>query len=198
MTHKLPDLSYSYDSLDSFIDGKTMKIHHTKHHQGYVDKLNKTLQGTEFEDWSLDQLLKGLDGLPDRIKTSVRNNGGGHSNHILFFSAMTPEGKDRPEGDLLEAVRKSFGSFEEFKSEFEEVAGSHFGSGWAWLVKTGDGLEVYSTRGHDSPITDGYQPILNLDVWEHAYYLKYQNERGSYLKNFWSVVDWEEVESRYE
>ncbi len=196
--HELPKLSYSYDALDPFIDEKTMKIHHQKHHQGYVNKLNKTLQGTNFEDWSLDQLLKGLKDIPPKIKTSVRNNGGGHANHILFFEGMSPSGKDKPEGDLLEALEDSFGGFEEFKEEFEEVAGSHFGSGWAWLVKSGTDLEVYSTSGHDSPVTNGFQPLLNLDVWEHAYYLKYQNERGNYIKNFWDVVDWEEIEKRFE
>ncbi|MGM0439304.1 MAG: superoxide dismutase [Patescibacteria group bacterium] len=196
--HKLPKLSYSYDALESFVDEKTMKIHHTKHHQGYVNKLNDTLQGTKFEDWSLEQLLKGLKDLPSKIRTSVRNNGGGHSNHVLFFEGMSPSGKDEPEGDLLEALKDSFGSFKEFKNEFEDVAGSHFGSGWAWLVKSGDGLEIYSTSGHDSPISDGFKPLLNLDVWEHAYYLKYQNKRGDYVKNFWSVVDWGEIEKRYE
>lgn len=198
MKHKLPDLSYSYDALDSFVDEKTMKIHHTKHHQGYVDKLNKTLQGTNFEDWSLEDLLKGLNELPDKAKTSVRNNGGGHSNHILFFGGLIPTGKNKPEGPLLEAIEESFGSFEEFKNKFEEVAKSHFASGWAWLVKSGNDLEVYSTSGHDSPITDGYQPLLNLDIWEHAYYLKYQNKRGDYVENFWKVVDWKEIEERFE
>ncbi len=198
MKHKLPDLSYSYDALDSFVDEKTMKIHHTKHHQGYVDKLNKTLQGTNFEDRSLEDLLKGLNELPDKVKTSVRNNGGGHSNHILFFGGLTSDGKNKPEGPLLEAIEESFGSFEEFKNKFEEVAKSHFASGWAWLVKSGNDLEVYSTRGHDSPITDGYQPLLNLDIWEHAYYLKYQNKRGDYVENFWKVVDWKEIEERFE
>ena len=198
MKHKLPDLSYSYDGLESFIDEKTMRIHHTKHHKGYVDKLNKTLQETKFEDWSLKKLLKGLKDLPEDVRRSVRNNGGGHSNHILFFNGMTPDGKEKPEGGLLEAIEEYFGSFEDFKDEFQEVAGSHFGSGWAWLVKTGAGLEIYSTEGHDSPITDGYQPLLNLDVWEHAYYLKYQNKRGDYVENFWNVVDWEEIEKRFE
>ncbi len=198
MNHQLPELSYSYDALESFIDEKTMKIHHTKHHQGYIDKLNKTLQGTAFEDWELNKLLKGLDELPDKIKTSVRNNGGGHANHILFFGGMSPSGKKSPEGDLLKMIEEEFSSFENFKTEFEEVAGSHFGSGWAWLVKAGKGLEVYSTGGHDSPVTDGYEPLLNLDVWEHAYYLNYQNKRGEYISNFWNVVDWDEIEKRFE
>ncbi len=195
--HKLPELSYSYDGLEPFIDEKTMKIHHTKHHQGYINKLNKTLQGTAFKDWELNKLLKGLEELPDKVKTSVRNNGGGHANHILFFSGMSPSSKDKPGGELLEALKDNFGGFEEFKAEFEKVAGSHFGSGWAWLVKAGNGVEVYSTRGHDSPVTNGYEPLLNLDVWEHAYYLKYQNRRGDYIENFWNIVDWDKVEQRF-
>ena len=197
MKHTLPALPYAYDALEPYIDETTMNIHHTKHHQAYIDNLNKAIEGTEFADWPLEKLIVDLDKLPDNIKTAVRNNGGGHINHSLFWQVMDPHGKGKPDGILEIEINKTFGSFEEFQKEFENAGKTQFGSGWAWLVVDNGKLAVTKTANQDSPLTKGQIPILGVDVWEHAYYLKYQNRRPEYLGNFWKVVNWDEVSRRY-
>lgn len=199
MAHTLPDLPYAHDALEPNIDARTMEIHHGKHHAGYVAKLNAALEGhDDLAAKSIEDLLRGFSSLPDSVKGGVRNNGGGHANHSLFWSVMSPNGGGAPSGDLGSAIDASFGSFDEFKAVFSAAAGTRFGSGWAWLVVKADGsLAVYSTANQDSPYMDGDTPILGLDVWEHAYYLNYQNRRPDYVSAFWNVVSWDAVASNY-
>lgn len=193
--HTLSKLDYDYDALEPFVDGETMRIHHDKHHQAYIDKLNKALEGTDLSGKSVEDLLSDLDAVPENIRGAVRNHGGGHANHSMFWKVIGPAiGKDnKPEGVLLEKINETFGSFEDFKTEFAAKAGSVFGSGWGWLVSDGGKLEIMSTPNQDSPISVGKKPILGVDVWEHAYYLKYQNKRPDYLKAFFAVINWSEV-----
>lgn len=200
MAFQLPPLPYDYDALEPHIDAETMKIHHTKHHQGYVDKLNTALEGHEnLRAAPLDELIRHLDTLPDEIRTAVRNNGGGHANHSLFWEVMSPDGGGQPDGDLGDAIDASFGDFASFGKQFIEAASTRFGSGWAWLVLTRDAkLAVQSTANQDSPLMDGNVPILGLDVWEHAYYLKYQNRRADYITAWWNLVNWQEVGRRFD
>lgn len=197
MTFKLEELKYDYNALEAAIDEETMKIHHGKHHQAYVDNLNKAVDGTEYAEKSIEELLKSLDKLPEDIKGPVRNNGGGHYNHTLFWETMTPGGSAEPVGKLKEAIEKEFGSFEDFKTKFDEAGTKRFGSGWAWLVSKDGKLEIMSTPNQDSPISEGYDVIIGNDVWEHAYYLRYQNKRADYLKNWWKVVNWDVAEERF-
>ncbi len=198
MTYSLPQLSYEYDALEPHIDKETMNIHHTKHHNTYVTNLNNALEGQEaLAAKSLEDLLADIDSVPESIRTAVRNNGGGHANHTLFWEILSPNGGGEPTGELAEALAAKFGTFENFKEEFAKTATTRFGSGWAWLtVKDGE-LDLYSTANQDSPLMDGKTPILGLDVWEHAYYLNYQNRRPEYINSFWNVVNWDEVSKRY-
>lgn len=200
MAYTLMELPYAYDALEPHIDARTMEIHHTKHHQGYTNNLNAALEKfPEFEDHSVKQLLENLTSLPDEIRTAVRNNGGGFKNHNIFWKVMSPDGGGAPSGQLADAINDAFGSFESFKNAFSNAAATRFGSGWAWLCKTPDGsLKVTSTPNQDNPYTDGLTPILGLDVWEHAYYLNYQNRRGDYISAWWNVVNWDEVARRFE
>jgi Fe-Mn family superoxide dismutase len=197
--YELPKLTYSYDSLEPHIDAQTMEIHYTKHHQGYVNKLNTALENhSELQDKPLEDLLWTLDSVPEEIRKAVRNNGGGHLNHSLFWKIMSPDGGGEPQGELAEAINKDLGSFNQFKEDFTNTAATVFGSGWAWLVKDGSGkLLVKSTSNQDSPVMEGLTPLLGLDVWEHAYYLKYQNKRPDYIGAFWNVVNWEEVSNNF-
>ncbi|MGA1212128.1 MAG: superoxide dismutase [Solirubrobacterales bacterium] len=196
MAYEVPDLPYSYDALEPHIDEATMKVHHDKHHQAYVDKANAALEGTEWADREVEDVLKALDSLPADKQGPVRNNAGGHYNHSLFWEMMSPDGGGEPEGDLAAAIDETFGSFDAFKEEFKNAGINRFGSGWAWLVWDGSGLAVVSTANQDSPISDGQVPLLGADVWEHAYYLNYQNRRPDYLDAFWNVVDWDYVADR--
>lgn len=200
MTFKLMDLPYPYDALEPHIDARTMEIHHTKHHQGYTNNLNAALDKyPELQNKSARELLENLDSLPEDIRTAVRNNGGGYKNHNIFWKVMSPNGGGNPSGNLAEAINKAFGSFESFKETFSQAAATRFGSGWAWLCKKSDGsLVVTSTPNQDSPFSEGLLPLMGVDVWEHAYYLNYQNRRGDYIAAFWNVVNWEEVEHRFE
>ncbi len=195
MAFSLPDLPYAHNALEPHIDAKTMEIHHGKHHQGYVNKLNAALEGhSDLQGKSIEELLRGLGTIPESIRTAVQNNGGGHANHGLFWTIMSPDGGGAPEGALNSAIQSAFGSFDSFKESFTQEAGSRFGSGWAWLVVKGNGsLDVYSTPNQDSPYMNGDTPILGLDVWEHAYYLNYQNRRPDYIGAFWNVVNWSQV-----
>ncbi|WP_139904665.1 superoxide dismutase [Clostridium thermarum] len=199
MKYELPVLKYEYKDLEPFIDENTMTIHHTKHHATYINNLNAALEKyPELAEKSLEDLLRGLRDLPEEIKTAVRNNGGGNYNHSLFWSIMTPNGEGAPEGKLNDDIVKTFGSFEAFKEEFTKAATTRFGSGWAWLVVDDNGnLKVTSTANQDNPIMDNLTPILGLDVWEHAYYLKYQNRRPEYISAWWNIVSWKEVSRLY-
>jgi len=199
MAHTLPDPPYAHDALEPNIDTRTMEIHHGKHHAGYVAKLNAALEGhDDLAGKSVEALLRDIDSVPDAIRGGVRNNGGGHANHSLFWSVMSPDGGGAPSGDLAGAIDAAFGSFDEFKAAFSAAAGTRFGSGWAWLVVKADGsLAVYSTANQDSPFMSGDTPIMGLDVWEHAYYLNYQNRRPDYVSAFWNVVNWNAVSSNY-
>jgi Fe-Mn family superoxide dismutase len=194
--YSLPQLPYSYDSLEPYIDKMTMEIHHTKHHQTYINNLNSALEKySEFHNLELEEIFKNLNQLPEEIRTTVRNNGGGHYNHTLFWEIMNPNGGGEPGGKLKEEIEKNFGSFEEFKKLFSEIAVKHFASGWAWLSITPDKkLKVYSLLNHDNPLMNGDIPIMVLDVWEHAYYLKYQNRRAEFVENWWHVVNWDKIE----
>ncbi len=194
--YSLPQLPYPYDALEPYIDKMTMEIHHTKHHQAYINNLNSALEKyPEFHNLELAEILKNLNQLPEEIRTAVRNNGGGHYNHSLFWEIMKPNGGGEPKGKLKEEIEKNFGSFEEFKKLFSETAIKHFGSGWAWLVITPDKkLKVYSMLNQDSPLMNGDIPIMGIDVWEHAYYLKYQNRRAEYVEAWWHVVNWDKIE----
>lgn len=203
MPYTLPSLPYTYDALEPHIDAKTMEIHHTKHHQAYIDKLNGAVDGTEWGNLDAEELIAQLTQVPEDKKGIVRNHGGGHANHSFFWQIIGPDAGGKPAGDLAEAIDKTFGSFDDFVKKFSDAAVGRFGSGWAWLVVNGDKLEICSTANQDSPIMGkevaGCEgtPILGCDVWEHAYYLKYQNKRADYLKAFWNVVNWTEVERRY-
>ncbi|WP_342469588.1 superoxide dismutase [Ureibacillus sp. FSL K6-3587] len=198
MAFELPKLPYAYDALEPYIDAQTMEIHHTKHHNTYVTNLNAAVEGTEFADKDLIELISNLDAVPADKQTAVRNNGGGHANHSLFWEILTPGGAKAPAGDLAAAIDAKFGSFDVFKDEFSKAAAGRFGSGWAWLVVDKNGeLKVTSTPNQDSPYMEGETPILGLDVWEHAYYLKYQNRRPEYISAFWNVVNWDVVAEKY-
>ncbi|MEN1970520.1 superoxide dismutase [Lentibacillus sp. N15] len=195
---ELPELPYAYDALEPTIDKETMNIHHTKHHNTYVTKLNGALEGhADLQDKSLEDLLSNLDAVPEDIRTAVRNNGGGHANHSLFWKVLSPNGGGEPSGELADKINAKFSSFDKFKEEFAAAAAGRFGSGWAWLVVKNGDLEITSTPNQDTPIMDGVTPILGLDVWEHAYYLKYQNKRPEYISAFWNVVNWDEVAKNY-
>ena len=195
---QLPDLGYAHDALEPHIDARTMQIHHGKHHQGYTNKLNAALEGHGgLHGRSAEALLADLGSLPDEIRTAVRNNGGGFVNHALFWEVMAPGGASSPGGDLGSAMDGAFGSFDAFKAEFKKAAGGRFGSGWAWLVVNDGSLEVTSTPNQDTPISSGATPILGLDVWEHAYYLHYQNRRPDYVDAWWNVVNWDVVARKY-
>jgi Fe-Mn family superoxide dismutase len=197
MAFSVPDLPYDYDALEPHIDEATMRVHHDKHHQAYVDKANGALEGTEWADRDVEDVLQNLDSLPADKQGPVRNNGGGHYNHTLFWQMLSPDGGGAPSGDLAAAIDSAFGSFDEFKAKFKEAGIGQFGSGWAWLVKDGDGVAIVKTPNQDSPISDGKTPLLGCDVWEHAYYLKYQNRRPDYIDAFWNVVNWSYVEERF-
>jgi len=197
MAFEVPALPYAYDALEPHIDEVTMQIHHDKHHQAYVDKLNAAVDGTDAANMSIEELVTGLASLPAEIQGPVRNNGGGHLNHSLFWESMSPDGGGAPDGDLAAAIDEAFGSFDVFKETFEAAGVGQFGSGWAWLVEDGGKLAVVSTPNQDSPLTDGKTPLLGNDVWEHAYYLNYQNRRPDYLKAWWNTVNWDVVAARY-
>lgn len=201
MNHTLPALPYAYDALEPYIDAKTMEIHHRKHHQTYVDKLNEAIhkpEGEAFHAMGVEELLKHINSIPESIRTAVRNHGGGHANHSLFWQNMTPHAKDRNrEGGVIDAIKRAFGSIEEFQKKFNEAATARFGSGWAWLVLHNGMLEIYSTANQDSPLMEGKIPLLGLDVWEHAYYLHYQNKRADYIGAWWNVVNWANVNALY-
>ena len=199
MAHELPDLPYDHDALEPHIDAETMRIHHSKHHQGYVNNLNAALEKhPELADKSLEELLGDLDSVPEAIRTAVRNNGGGHANHSLFWPCMAPGSGGTPSGELANAIDSAFGSFDAFVETFSKAAATRFGSGWAWLcVDEGGGLMVTSTANQDNPVSEGLKPILGLDVWEHAYYLNYQNRRPDYVKAWWNVVNWEQVSENF-
>lgn len=198
MAYTLPQLPYAYDALEPHIDAKTMEIHHTKHHQAYINNVNTAIQGKpDLESKSVEDLVKGLAKVPEDIRTAVRNNGGGHANHSLFWTILSPTGGGNPSGELADAINAKFGSFDAFKDQFNKAATTRFGSGWAWLSVDKGSLVLESTANQDSPLSEGRSPILGLDVWEHAYYLKYQNRRPDYIAAFWNVVNWDEVSKRY-
>jgi|SRR5665213_730956 len=193
----LPELGYEFAALEPHIDAKTMEIHHDKHHATYVAKLNEaTLKHSELASKTIEELLVEANNLPDDIKTAVINNGGGHHNHSLFWQTMKPGGAKEPVGKIAELISSNFGSFDEFKVRFSDAAVTRFGSGWAWLVRSGDQYGIYSTANQDSPLMEGKTPLLGLDVWEHAYYLNYQNRRPDYIEAWWNVVNWDVIESR--
>lgn len=198
MAYKLPELPYAYDALEPHFDKETMNIHHTKHHNTYITNVNNALEGNEeLLSKSVEELISNLDAVPEEKRTAVRNNGGGHANHSLFWELLSPNGGGNPTGALAEAIDKKFGSFDAFKEEFAKAGATRFGSGWAWLVLNNGELEVTSTPNQDSPLMEGKTPLLGLDVWEHAYYLNYQNRRPDYIAAFWNVVNWDEVAKRY-
>jgi superoxide dismutase, Fe-Mn family len=197
MAYEVPPLPYDYDALEPTIDEQTMHLHHDKHHQAYVDKANGALEGTEWDGKPIEEVLKSLDALPEDKRGAVRNNGGGHYNHSLFWEAMGPGKGGAPSGDLASAIDEAFGSFDDFKAKFEAAGAGQFGSGWAWLVLDGGKLAVTSTPNQDNPVSQGQTPLLGNDVWEHAYYLTYQNKRPDYLKAWWDVVDWDKVAERH-
>ncbi len=198
MAFELPQLSYAYDALEPNIDKETMNIHHTKHHNTYVTNLNNALEGNaELLSKSVEEVIANLDAVPEAARTAVRNNGGGHANHSLFWQVISPNGGGNPTGELADAINRKFGSFDNFKEEFAKAATTRFGSGWAWLAVNNGELEVTSTPNQDSPLMEGKTPILGLDVWEHAYYLNYQNRRPDYISSFWNIVNWDEVSKRY-
>jgi superoxide dismutase, Fe-Mn family len=198
MPYEVPPLPYPEDALEPHIDAQTMSIHHDKHHQAYVDKVNAALEGTEFADKPIDEVIANLSQIPDDKRTAVRNNGGGHLNHTLFWEWMSPDGGGEPEGALREAIDSAFGSFDDFKSKMKDAGVNQFGSGWAWLVHDGSGVAVVSTPNQDNPLTDGKTPLLGVDVWEHAYYLKYQNKRPDYIDAWWNTVNWPKVAERFD
>ncbi len=198
MAHQLPSLTYAYDALEPHIDARTMEIHHTKHHQGYVTKLNGALEShSDLASKSVEDLLREIKKVPETIRQAVINNGGGHANHTLFWQIMAANKGGEPKGDIGQAIKSTFGDFAKFKEEFSNAAATRFGSGWAWLVLDGDKLKVLSTANQDSPLMQGQTPILGLDVWEHAYYLKYQNRRPDYISAWWNVVNWDKVADFY-
>ena len=197
MAFELPALPYAEDALEPHIDARTMGIHHGKHHAGYTGNLNAAIAGTELEGMSIEAILGGLDAVPEGIRTAVRNNGGGFANHSLFWQVMSPAGGGEPSGALADAIDSAFGSFDDFKSAFSAAAATRFGSGWAWLVSDGGALSVTSTPNQDTPLMDGATPLLGIDVWEHAYYLNYQNRRPDYIAAFFNVVNWDKVAELY-
>ena len=193
MAYDVPPLPYGYDALEPHIDEATMRVHHDKHHQAYVDKVNAALEGTEWEGRPIEEVLSDLSQVPEAKRNAVRNNGGGHYNHSLFWAWMSPDGGGEPQGPLREAIDSAFGSFDELKAKMKDAGVNQFGSGWAWLVHDGSGLQVVSTPNQDNPISKGQTPLLGVDVWEHAYYLKYQNKRPDYIDAWWNVVNWQKV-----
>ncbi|NJH97873.1 superoxide dismutase [Staphylococcus agnetis] len=195
MAFELPKLPYGYDALEPHIDKETMEIHHSKHHNTYVTKLNDAVKGTELENKSIEELIANVDQLPEDKKTAVRNNGGGHFNHSLFWQFLSPDAEEK--GEVVDKIKEQWGSLDAFKKEFSDKAAARFGSGWAWLVVNNGQLEIVTTANQDSPLSEGKAPILVLDVWEHAYYLKYQNKRPDYISTFWNVVNWEKVDEFY-
>ncbi|CAI8994565.1 superoxide dismutase (Mn) [Brevibacillus sp. IT-7CA2] len=198
MAHQLPALPYAHNALEPHIDAQTMEIHHGRHHATYVNNLNAALEAhADLQGKSIEELISNLDALPESIRTAVRNNGGGHANHTLFWEIMSPNGGGAPTGELADAINAAFGSFDNFKAEFAKAATTRFGSGWAWLTAEGGKVAITSTPNQDSPIMEGKTPILGLDVWEHAYYLNYQNKRPDYIGAFWNVVNWDEVSKRF-
>jgi superoxide dismutase, Fe-Mn family len=197
MAYSVPDLPYDYDALEPHIDEETMRIHHDKHHQAYVDKANAALEGTEWADLDAAEVLTKLDDLPDDKQKAVRNNAGGHYNHSLFWTSMKADGGGEPSGDLGDAINDAFGSYDDFKTKLKEAGINQFGSGWAWLVHDGSGLAIVSTPNQDNPVSQGQTPLLGVDVWEHAYYLKYQNKRPDYLDAWFETIDWDAVAERY-
>ncbi|MDQ3129269.1 MAG: superoxide dismutase [Acidobacteriota bacterium] len=195
----LPPLGYDFDALAPFIDAETMELHHDKHHQAYVDKLNDALKDqADLQKHSIEELLAQIDSLPDAVKSAVRNNGGGHANHSMFWTIMQKNENGKPSGSLAEAIDRDFGSFEDFKEKFNDAGAKQFGSGWVFLVSTGDKLEIKSMPNQDTPLMQGVTPIMGNDVWEHAYYVTYRNRRPEYLKQWWNVVNWDEVQKRFE
>ena len=199
MAYEVPDLPYDYNALEPHIDEETMRVHHDKHHKAYVDKANAALEGTEWGDKDVNEVLQNLSSLGDK-ETAVRNNGGGHSNHSFFWEIMSPAsdgGGGKPDGDLADAIKDKFGSFDDFKEEFKNAGVGQFGSGWSWLIHDGSGLAVVSTANQDTPISDGNTPIIGCDVWEHAYYLKYQNKRPDYIDAWWNVVNWAKASEHF-
>lgn len=195
MAFELPNLPYEFDALEPHIDKETMEIHHDKHHNTYVTKLNAAVEGTDLESKSIEEIVANLDSVPEDIQTAVRNNGGGHINHSLFWELLTPNSEEK--GTVVDKIKEQWGSLDAFKEEFANKAAARFGSGWAWLVVNNGKLEIVTTPNQDNPITEGKTPILGLDVWEHAYYLKYQNKRPDYISAFWNVVNWEKVDELY-
>jgi Fe-Mn family superoxide dismutase len=198
LPYEVPALPYDYDALEPHIDEATMRVHHDKHHQAYVDKANGALEGTEWDGKPIEDVLRDLSALPADKRTVVRNNGGGHYNHSLFWESMGPGKGGAPSGDLGEAIDAAFGSFDDFKAKMKDAGVNQFGSGWAWLVHDGSGLQVVSTPNQDNPVSEGSTPLLGVDVWEHAYYLKYQNKRPDYIEAWWNVVNWPKVAERYD
>lgn len=199
MTYELPKLPYTYDALEPNFDKETMEIHYTKHHNTYVTKLNEAVAGhPELASKSAEELVTNLDSVPEDIRGAVRNHGGGHANHTLFWSILSPNGGGAPTGNLKAAMESEFGTFDEFKEKFNAAAAARFGSGWAWLVVNDGKLEIVSTANQDSPLSDGKTPVLGLDVWEHAYYLKFQNRRPEYIDTFWNVINWDEANKRFD
>ena len=200
MAFELPPLPYDYTALEPYIDEQTMHLHHDKHHQAYVTNLNNALQGqSQFENLAIVDLMRRINEVPENIRTAVRNNGGGHVNHSMFWQIMKPNGGGEPSGALAQAITQAFGSFDQFKAAFNDAGTKRFGSGWAWLVQDNTGkLQVISTANQDSPLMDGHYPIMGNDVWEHAYYLKYQNRRGDYLNAWWNVLNWDEIAKRFD
>lgn len=199
MTYTLPDLPYAYDALEPYIDEETMHLHHDKHHNTYVTNLNAAIEKyPELGEKTIEELLSDMDAIPTDIKTAVRNNGGGHANHSFFWEIMAPNAGGEPTGEIKEAINEAFGDFSSFKEEFKKAAAGRFGSGWAWLVMENGKLAITSTANQDSPLMEGKTPILGLDVWEHAYYLKYKNVRPDYIAAFWNAINWDEVNKRFE
>lgn len=199
MAYELPELPYEHDALEPSIDKRTMEIHHGKHHQGYTNKVNAALEGHPFADLPIEEVLSRIEEVPEDIRQAVINNGGGYANHKLFWTVLSPNGGGEPSGELAEAIKEKYGSFDKFKEKFSSTAGSQFGSGWGWLcVDDSGGLKVISTANQDSPYMHGLTPILGVDVWEHAYYLHYQNRRPDYLGAIWDVINWDQVEENYE
>ena len=197
MAYQLPELPYAYDALEPHIDARTMEIHHTKHHNAYITKVNAAIEGTDLENKSIEDLVSDLNAVPDAKRAAVQNNGGGHANHSLFWTIMSPDGGGSPSGDLAAAIDSAFGSFDDFKASFSDAAATRFGSGWAWLSVDGGNLIVESTANQDTPLMSGRTPILGLDVWEHAYYLHYQNRRPDYVAAFFNVINWPAVGERF-
>ena len=198
MPYEVPPLPYGYDALEPHIDKATMRVHHDKHHQAYVDKVNAALEGTDWADRPIEDVIANLGDLPDDKRTAVRNNGGGHYNHSLFWVSMSPDGGGEPDGDLAAAIESAFGSFADFQDTLKTTGVNQFGSGWSWLVHDGSGLAVVGSANQDNPLTNGQTPLLGVDVWEHAYYLKYQNRRPDYLEAWWNVVNWDAVQQKFE